>query len=128
MEGIRVKYRMVKGEEKMPLIHVNWNVKASDREKKELMDFITDTVSEVTNTDRSRIYVFICHYEKEDVSNPDCPVVQIDWVDLPERTPEAKKEITERIIKRLSEWPEIMQERILVLFSDVPRHNARIGG
>ena len=112
----------------MPLIHVNWNVKASGREKKELMEFIVDTVSTVTNTDRSRIYVFLCQYEREDVSNPDCPVVQIDWVDLPERTPEAKKEITERVIERLAEWPEIRKERILVLFSDVPKHNARIGG
>lgn len=111
----------------MPFINVSWNTKTTKEKKRELMDFIADTVSEVTGTDKNRIYVFIRDYDEENVGSKDCPVVQIDWVDLPARTPEAKAEITKRVQTKLSEYPHVNKERILVLFSDVPQHNAKIG-
>ena len=91
------------------------------------MDGITDIINEVTGTDKSRIYVFIREYSVEDVSNVNCPVIQIDWVDLPNRTPEAKAEVTKRIQAKIAEYPDVVAERILVLFDEVPQHNAKIG-
>ena len=54
-------------------------------------------------------------------------MVQIDWVDLPARTPEVKAEITRRVQEKIAQYPNVNAERILVLFSDVPQHNAKIG-
>lgn len=111
----------------MPYVNISWNVKAKKEEKRELMNFVTDTIHDVTATDKQRIYVFIREYDVENVSNADCPVIQIDWVDIPNRTPEAKAEIIKRIQSRIAEFPNVNKERILVLFSDIPAYNAKIG-
>ncbi len=111
----------------MPYVNVSWNVKASKEEKMDFMNFIKDTIYDVTATDRNRIYVFIREYDEENVSNVNCPVIKIDWVDIPNRTPEAKAEITKRIQTRTAEFPNVISERILVLFADVPSYNAKIG-
>ena len=76
----------------MPFVNLSWDVKTTKEKKRELMNFITDTIADLTSTDKNRIYVFIRDYDEENVGSPSCPVVQIDWVDLPARTPEVKAE------------------------------------
>ncbi|MBQ3123730.1 MAG: tautomerase family protein [Firmicutes bacterium] len=111
----------------MPYVNLSWTVKASADEKRKLMDDITDIISTTTDTDKARIYVFIREYDKENASQPDCPVVQIDWVDLPTRTPEAKKEVATKIQEKLVEFPGVNAQRLLILFDEFPRHNTKIG-
>ena len=111
----------------MPFVNLSWDVKTTKEKKRELMNFITDTIADLTSTDKNRIYVFIRDYDEENVGSPSCPVVQIDWVDLPARTPEVKAEITRRVQEKIAQDPNVNAERILVLFSDVPQHNAKIG-
>ena len=64
----------------MPFVNLSWDVKTTKEKKRELMNFITDTIADLTSTDKNRIYVFIRDYDEENVGSPSCPVVQIHWV------------------------------------------------
>lgn len=111
----------------MPYVNLSWTVKATAEQKKQLLEDITDIISTTTDTDRARIYVFIREYEAENASQPDCPVVQIDWVDLPNRTPEIKQEVAKKIQEKLVEFPGVNAQRLLILYDEFPRHNTKIG-
>ncbi|MDD2216943.1 MAG: tautomerase family protein [Eubacteriales bacterium] len=112
----------------MPIVNVSWNTKADSNQKKELMNFITDAIHETTNTKKELVYVFFRDYDDTDVSNPDCPVVQINWTAQPARNPESKAELIKRIQGKVSEYPNVNGERVVVIITDVPLDSAGVGG
>lgn len=113
----------------MPIVNVSWNTKAEKNKKKELMQFIVDTISETTGTNKALVYVFFRDYEDADVSNDNCPVVQINWTIQAARSPEAKSQVIKMIADKFGElFPEVHKDRVVVIITDVPLTDAGVGG
>lgn len=112
----------------MPIVNVRWNTKADSDQKKELMNFITDAIHETTATKKELVYVFFHDYDDEDVSIPDCPVIQINWTAQPARNPETKSDLINRICNKVAEYPNVNGKRVVVIITDVPLDSAGVGG
>lgn len=111
----------------MPVVNVSWNRKTSKEEKREFMDAIVDIISETTSSSKERIYVFIKEYEEENVGMVNAPVVQINWLDLPTRTVEARKEMMKRITEKLATYPDVDVNKVLTIITDTETYNGHIG-
>lgn len=112
----------------MPIVNVRWSAKSEPNQKKEIIDFIVNAVCETTGTKRELVYVFFHEYAPEDVSIPDCPVVQINWTEQPSRNPAAKAVLIKQIADKLASYPQVNGKRTVVIITDTPLHSAGVGG
>lgn len=111
----------------MPVVNVSWCVKAKKEEKKAFMDFTIDTIHRLSNTDKSRISVFINNFEAENAAKPDCPVIHINWVALPGRDNEVRKQIIQELTEKISEFPGVDKSGVTVIINDAPVGSGAIG-
>jgi 4-oxalocrotonate tautomerase len=52
----------MKGGKSMPIVRVDWYEGRTDQQKKELVESITNIVSEIGKVDKSRVIIFINDY------------------------------------------------------------------
>lgn len=52
----------------MPIVRVDWTQGKSNEEKKELMEFVTDTIHEIDGVDKSRIVVIFNDHQPENIA------------------------------------------------------------
>lgn len=111
----------------MPIVKVELVGKQPAQTKQELMDFIADTICANTSTLKKNIYVYINEWDKEN-ARKEAPVALIDWTDMPDRTHEAKFAIMQPLTDRLATVTGANKADIVILFTDIPRKNASLGG
>ena len=75
----------------MPVVKVELVGKQDAAMKKELMTYIAEQISTVSNTPMQNIYVFINEWDAENVLRKD-PVITLDWVAKPDRDAAEKAE------------------------------------
>ena len=68
----------------MPVVKVELVGKQDAAMKKELMEYIAEQISVVSNTPMQNIYVFINEWDAENVPRKD-PIITLDWVAKPDR-------------------------------------------
>jgi|LSQX01.2.fsa_nt_gb phenylpyruvate tautomerase PptA (4-oxalocrotonate tautomerase family) len=112
----------------MPIVTVHWSSPIDDNQKQQLIDTMTDTIQRVTGTPKDRVYVFFRYYQAGDVSNPGCPVVQINWTAQPERNDANKSQLIEQIGRHLATYPGVNSEKTVVIINDTPPESAGVGG
>ena len=112
----------------MPVVNVRWNNKISSNEKTELKESLVDIINEAISVDKTKIYVFLNDYDVSDVSNVDCPVVQINWVANPLRNAEAKALLIKKITDRMGEFPGVRKDNCLVIITEAQPDSSGIGG
>lgn len=111
----------------MPLVHVQLTGKYAPEVKKDFMEFVAEQICANTSTFPKNIYVYIHEWERENVRKT-APTVTIDWTEIPDRTPEAKKAIMSAMTDYLAEMTGENKSEIVILFTDIPLKNAMLGG
>lgn len=112
----------------MPIVNVRWSTETEPNQKQEIIDYIVDTVSETVSTKKELIYVFFHEYDAADVSNPGCPVVQINWTAQPVRNAEAKAVLIKKLADKFAEYPNVNAKRAVIIITDTPLDSAGVGG
>lgn len=111
----------------MPVVKVELAGKQDAAMKKELMAYIIEQISTVSNTPTQNIYVFINEWPEENVSRKD-PVITLDWVAKPDRDAAVKAEIMKNIVNKVEELTGIDKSGIPFLITDLPPDSAGMGG
>ena len=111
----------------MPVVKVELVGKQDAAMKKELMEYIAEQISTISNTPMQNIYVFINEWDAENVLRKD-PVITLDWVAKPERTPEIKAKIMWNVVNKVEELTGIDKSGIPFLITDLPADSAGMGG
>lgn len=112
----------------MPIVNVRWSTKTEPNQKQEIIDFIVNAVSETVSTKKELVYVFFHEYDAADVSNPGCPVVQINWTAQPMRSPENKAILIKKLCDKFDEYPHVNGKRAVIIITDTPLDSAGVGG
>ncbi|MBR4935042.1 MAG: tautomerase family protein [Anaerotignum sp.] len=111
----------------MPVARVELVGKQDAAMKKELMNYIIEQISTVSNTPVQNIYVFINEWDEENVCRKD-PVITLDWVAKPERDAAIKAEIMRNIVNKVEELTGIDKSGIPFLITDLPPDSVSVGG
>lgn len=111
----------------MPICKIEWTAKKTAAEKKELMEYIADTINKHTGTSKDLVYVYINDHEKENV-RIDTPHLMINWTAFPERSAEAKEKIAIDLTERLVAETGADKARTVVIFNDFPPTDGVVGG
>ena len=111
----------------MPVVKVELVGKQDAAMKKELMTYIAEQISTVSNTPMQNIYVFINEWDAENVLRKD-PVITLDWVAKPDRDAAVKAEIMKNIVNKVEELTGIDKSGIPFLLSDLPPDSVSVGG
>ena len=111
----------------MPVVKVELVGKQDAAMKKELMEYIAEQISTISNTPMQNIYVFINEWDAENVLRKD-PVITLDWVAKPDRDAAVKAEIMKNIVEKVAELTGIDKSGIPFLITDLPADSAGMGG
>ena len=111
----------------MPVAKVELVGKQDAAMKKELMEYIAEQISTVSNTPMQNIYVFINEWDAENVFRKD-PVITLDWVAKPERDAAVKAEIMKNVVEKVAEMTGIDKSGIPFLITDLPPDSVSVGG
>ena len=111
----------------MPVVKVELVGKQDAAMKKELMEYIAEQISVVSNTPLQNIYVFINEWDAENVLRKD-PVITLDWVAKPDRNAAVKAEIMKNIVNKVEEMTGIDKSGIPFLITDLPPDSVSVGG
>ena len=111
----------------MPVVKVELVGKQDAAMKKELMTYIAEQISTVSNTPMQNIYVFINEWDAENVLRKD-PVITLDWVAKPDRDAAVKAEIMKNIVNKVEELTGIDKGGIPFLITDLPPDSVSVGG
>ena len=116
-----------KGDVFMPVVKVELVGKQDAAMKKELMEYIAEQISTVSNTPMQNIYVFINEWEEENVLRKD-PVITLDWVAKPDRDAAVKAKIMKNVVNKVEELTGIDKNGIPFLITDLPPDSVSVGG
>ena len=111
----------------MPVVKVELIGKQEPAVKKELMEYIAEQISTVSNTPMQNIYVFINEWDSENVIRKD-PVITLDWVAKPERDAAVKAEIMKNVVNKMEELLGVDKSGIPFLITDLPPDSVSVGG
>ena len=111
----------------MPIVQINIVRKEDTIAKQKLMEFAAEQICKYTSTLPKNIYVYIQEWERENVRKT-APTVLIDWTEIPDRTPQAKKKIMLALTDELARITGENREEIVIIFTDIPLENAMLGG
>lgn len=111
----------------MPIVQINLTKKEDAAVKRNLMDFVADQICKYTSTLPKNIYVYIREWDRDNVRKT-APTVLIDWTEIPDRTPQAKKEIMLALTEELVRITGEKREEVVIIFTDIPLENAMLGG
>ena len=111
----------------MPVVKVELVGKQDAAMKKELMKYIAEQISTVSNTPMQNIYVFINEWDAENVLRK-TPVITLDWVAKPDRDAAVKAEIMKNIVNKVEALTGIDKSGIPFLITDLPPDSVSVGG
>ena len=111
----------------MPVVKVELVGKQEPAVKKELMEYIAEQISTVSNTPMQNIYVFINEWDAENVLRK-TPVITLDWVAKPDRDAAVKAEIMKNIVNKVEALTGIDKSGIPFLITDLPPDSVSVGG
>ena len=111
----------------MPVVKVELVGKQDAAMKKELMEYIAEQISTVSNTPMQNIYVFINEWDAENVLRKD-PVITLDWVAKPDRDAAVKAEIMKNIVEKVAALTGMDHSGIPFLITDLPPDSVSVGG
>ena len=117
----------MKGVVPMPVVKVELVGKHDSAVKKELMEYIAEQISTVSNTPMQNIYVFINEWDAENVIRKD-PVITLDWVAKPDRDAAVKAEIMKNVVDKMEELLGVDKSGIPFLITDLPPDSVSVGG
>ena len=111
----------------MPVVKVELVGKQDAAMKKELMEYIAEQISTISNTPMQNIYVFINEWDAENVLRK-TPVITLDWVAKPDRDAAVKAEIMKNIVNKVEALTGIDKSGIPFLITDLPPDSVSVGG
>ena len=111
----------------MPVVKVELVGKQDPAVKKELMEYIAEQISTVSNTPMQNIYVFINEWDAENVLR-NTPVITLDWVAKPDRDAAVKAEIMKNVVNKMEALLGIDISGIPFLITDLPPDSVSVGG
>jgi phenylpyruvate tautomerase PptA (4-oxalocrotonate tautomerase family) len=116
-----------KGAALMPVVKVELVGKQDAAMKKELMEYIAEQISTISNTPMQNIYVFINEWDAENVLRK-TPVITLDWVAKPDRDAAVKAEIMKNIVNKVEALTGTDKSGIPFLITDLPPDSVSVGG
>ena len=111
----------------MPVVKVELIGKQEPAVKKELMEYIAEQISTISNTPMQNIYVFINEWDAENIFHKS-PVITLDWVAKPDRDAAVKAEIMKNVVNKMEELLGVDKSGIPFLITDLPPDSVSVGG
>lgn len=109
----------------MPIVTIKTSKEINSNIKKSIMQYVTETITEVIGVDSRNIHVFIEEFDEINFNN-DAIVLRVEWSEG--KTVDQKHTMIIMLTEKIYEISGIEKGNIVILINDLPKCNVGVAG